>query len=91
MSDKLTDAEIKHLRGLVDEVVDASSKAAAKEPTRRLEFAESEIRGRVSGAMATKFGEVVSYAKQASGKPRDKEHWQSAWRASWSVFVSGVK
>ncbi|MFV2044836.1 MAG: hypothetical protein ACC700_16570, partial [Anaerolineales bacterium] len=82
---------IEKLRELVDAVIYAPTKKDAKDPIRRLEFMASHIKGDIDGCLSGKLSEVVSYAKEASGQVRNKEHWISNVKQSWYVFENGVK
>lgn len=82
---------LEKLRELVDAVMYAPTKKDAKDLIRRLEFMASHMMSDLDGYLSGKLGEVVSYAKEASGQVRNKEHWISNVKRSWYVFENGVK
>jgi len=82
----MTEEEINELRGLVDRLICSSSKDDAIRPCRRLELSASMISDRISPYALHKLREVISYAKEASGQPRDKEHWVLCADSSWHAF-----
>ena len=81
---------LKELRELVDAVIYAPTKKDAKDPVSRLEFMASRITSDIGGYLSEKLGEVVIYAKEASGQVKDKEHWISNVNRSWYIFENGV-
>ena len=82
---------LEKLRELVDAVMYAPTKKDAKDLIRRLEFMASHMKSDLDGYLSGKLSEVVSYAKEASGQVRNKEHWISNVEQSWYVFENGVK
>ena len=87
----MDDNTLKELRKLVDEVVYASTKKDAQSPLRRLEFEASMLRGVTDPYLSGKLGEVINYAKEASGRVKNKQHWISCVEQSWYVFENGLK
>ena len=79
------------LRELVDAVMYSPTKKDAKDLVRRLEFMASQLSRDLDGYLSGKLDEAVSYAKEASGQVRNKEHWISNVERSWYVFEIGVK
>jgi hypothetical protein len=49
------------------------------------------LNGIIDPYLSGKLGEVISYAKEASGRARNKQHWISCVEQSWYVFENGVK
>ena len=82
---------IKELRQLVDEVLYSRTKTEAQNLIRRLEFVAAGMKGSLDSYLAGKLGEVVVYAKEASGKAKNKEHWISCVEQCWYVFESRIK
>jgi len=82
---------LEKLRELVDAVMYAPTKKDAKNLIRRLEFMASYMKSDLDGYLSGKLSEIVSYAKEASGQVRNKEHWISNIERSWYVFENGVK
>ncbi len=87
----MDDGKLIELRQLVDEVMYAATKKDAARPLRRLEFVAAEIKGMIDNYLSGELGEVITYAKEASGKVKNKEHWISCVEQSWYVFENGVK
>lgn len=85
----MDEGKLKEIRRLVDEVMYASTKKEAQNSTRRLEFLASGVRGTIGGYLSGKLSEVVIYAKEASGRVKNKEHWISCVEQSWYVFENG--
>jgi hypothetical protein len=86
----MSDVNLKELRMLVDEVINARNKKDAAIPLRKLEFMVSSMRGDFNGYTAGKLGELVDYSKTASGQVKNKEHWVSVVNQVWHVFESDV-
>jgi len=84
-------SKLSRLRELVDAVINAPTKKDAKPLIRRLEFMYSHLYGDIDGYLYIKLGEVIDYAKTASGKAKDKEHWISCAEQCWYTFENGVK
>jgi hypothetical protein len=82
---------LKELRQLVEQVMHASTKKEAQHPIRRLEFMASTLRGEIDSYLSGKLGEVISYAKEASGQVKNKEHWTSCVERCWYVFESRIR
>lgn len=87
----MEESKLKELRQLVDEVMYAPTKKGAQYSTRRLEFVASGMKGSMGGYLSGKISEIVIYAKEASGRVNNKEHWISCVEQSWYVFENGVK
>jgi len=79
------------LRQLVEEVMYASTKKEAQHSIRRLEFKAAAVKVEVDRYFSGKLSEVVSYAKEASGRVKNKDHWISCVEQCWYVFENGVK
>ena len=78
------------LRLLVDEVMYAPTKKEAENPLMRLEFIVSGLAGTIDPYLLGKLGEVIAYAKEASGRVNNKQHWISLVESGWYTFASGV-
>jgi hypothetical protein len=87
----MDDNTLKDLRKLVDEIIYASTKKDAQYPSRCLEFKASMLNGTIDPYLSGKLGEVIGYAKEASGGVRNKQHWISCVEQSWYVFENGIK
>lgn len=84
-------SKINELRRLVDEVMYAPTKKDAQYPLGCLEFASSGVKGTIDPYLSGKLGEVIAFAKQASGRVNNKQHWISCVEQCWYVFENGVK
>jgi hypothetical protein len=82
---------LKELRQLVDEIMYSSTKKDAHYPLKRLEFKSSELKGNINPYLSGKLSEVISFAQEASGRVRNKQHWISCVEQCWYVFERGVK
>lgn len=82
----LSKQELTGLRTLVDEVIYSGSKAEAKTHVRRLESIASQLSPQLDPYLRGKLSEVIAYAKDASGRPRNKEHWLACVEQCWYVF-----
>jgi len=80
--------ELSELRELVELVIYSHSKRDAQPYISRLEFLASQVKSGIDSYLSGKVSEVVSYAKQASGQVKDKQHWISCMEASWYVLES---
>ena len=83
--------KLSELRQLVDEVMYASTKKEAELPLRRLEFIASGLKGSIDPYFSGKLGEVIVFAKEASGRVSNKQHWISCAEQCWYTFENGVK
>ena len=83
--------KLKKLRDLVDTVMYSATKKDAKKPIERLEFMSMNIMRDLDSYLSEKLGEVVSYAKEASGQVENKGHWISCAENSWYIFESRVQ
>lgn len=81
---------LEELRQLVEQVMYASTKKEAQHLIRRLEFMASTLRGEIDSYLLGKLGEVISYAKEASGQVKNKDHWISCVERCWYVIESRV-
>ncbi len=74
---------LKELRQLVDQIMYASTKKEAQYSIRRLEFMASMARSEIDPYLSGKLGEVISFAKEASGRVKDKDHWVRCVEECW--------
>lgn len=78
--------QLEEFRVLIDDVVYATSKNEAKLPIKKLEFFVTHLKGVVDpyfhGVMKT----IVNHAKEASGQPRNKEHWLTNVEDNWNYL-----
>lgn len=86
----MSQVNLAEIRNLVDSAINARTKKDALPSIKRLEFIASNIKGSIDPYSSGKLGEVIIYAKQASGKAQNKEHWISVVRQCWFVFESRV-
>ena len=84
-------SKLSEMRQLVDEVMYASTKKEAQHPLRRLEFIASGLNGSIDPYFSGKLGEVIVFAKEASGRVSNKQHWISCAEQCWDTFENGVK
>ena len=82
---------IAEMKALLYEAIDAPTKTAAKKPIKRLEFRLSRLREQLGGYLSEKLSDAIIYAKQASGSPRDKNHWVTCAKDAWSEFEMRVR
>ena len=82
--------KLKEIRELVDNVIYSRTKKDAQAHIRRLKFVSSNAKAELDAYIAGKLGEVVSYAEQASGQVKYKEHWISNMERSWYVFEMDI-
>lgn len=82
--------KLSEIRELVEQVIYSSSKIDAKPYISRLEFAASHARSGLDSYFSGKLNEVVSYAKEASGQAKNKDHWISCMESCWCVLESHV-
>jgi hypothetical protein len=87
----MDDNTLKELRLLVDKIIYASTKKDAQHPLKRLEFKSSELKGTIDPYLSLKLGEVISFAQEASGRVKSKQHWISCVEQCWISFENGVK
>lgn len=84
-------SKLAELRRLVDEVMYSSTKKEAQPLLRRLEFLACGLKLNMDPYYAGKLGEVISYAKEASGNSTNKEHWIGQVEGCWYTFKHGVE
>lgn len=87
----MKEEKIKELQKLIDEVIYSPTKKDAQISVRRLEFMASDLNSEVDGYLSGKLREVISYAKEASGQSKNKDHWISQVERCWYVFENGLK
>lgn len=87
---KLTEAELKELRAMIDEALHAYSKADAKAPLRRLQTHVDQLRPQLEPYFSSKLGRIVSEVQDASGQVSDKHRKIEFIDQDWSVFENGV-
>ena len=90
----MNDNELIELRDLLDKVIDSSTKKEAQFPLRELEYFVSLKRSSIFSLdpyLDEKIDQVIAYAKDASGRVANKEHWVSCVEQSWYVFENGIK
>jgi hypothetical protein len=83
--------QLENVRELIELVIHASTKADAKPYIKRLDFAVSNFKPKLDPYFAGKLSEAATYAKEASGQVRNKEHWISCMEDSWYVFESHIR
>lgn len=86
---KLTEAKLKELRELLDEIAHAGTKASAMPLIRKLEFQASMLSS-IDPYFKGKLREAISHAKDAAGQVRDKDFQIMHMNNSWYVFYHGV-
>ncbi|MFN7716806.1 MAG: hypothetical protein ACK5QS_15210 [Pseudanabaenaceae cyanobacterium] len=79
------------LRQIVNEVAYAATKKDVQKPLKVLEFRASVLKGTIEPYLSVKLSETITYAKEASGNVKNKEHWISCVRENWHIFESGIK
>lgn len=79
------------LQQLVAQVMYAPTKKEAQHSIKRLEFMASSLKAEIDPYFSGKLGEVISYAKKASGQVKYKDHWILCLKQCWYVFENGVK
>lgn len=80
--------KIKELKKLLDKAAYAPTKKDAKPIIKLLEFTLSHLGDEVDPYHFGKLGEAISYAEEASGRVKNKEHWIQSMESSWYVFES---
>ena len=90
---KVNREKLSKIKKLIDDVTYSPTKKDAQIPLRELEYISSTIqhKGEIDAYLAGKLNEVISFAKEASGRVRNKDHWISCVNQSWYVFENGVK
>ena len=83
--------QLKDIRKLIELVIHARIKADAKPHVNRLDFAVLHVKPTLDPYFAGKLREAATYAKEASGQVRNKEHWISCMERSWYVFESHIR
>jgi len=84
--------ELSSLWESVEEVMYAPTKKEAKPLVNRLKFITTKIKTRIDNSyLSNKLDEVIMYAEEASGRVKDKAHWESCAQLSWYTFESEVK
>lgn len=86
----MEDNKLRELRQLIDEVMHADTKKDAEQPLRRLEFLAAVLTETIGPYFSGKLGEVIAYAKEASGRVSNKQHWISCVEQEWHVFKAGI-
>jgi hypothetical protein len=87
----MKEKELETLKEMVNLVVYAPTKNDAQIPIRNLENMASNFKDDLDGYLSGKLNQVISYAIEASGRVKDKEHWIFQVEQSWYVFEGGAK
>jgi hypothetical protein len=91
MFDTFTDAEIATLRVLLDEIIDAPTKATAAVATTRLLRALPRSTQGIHPVARTKLYAAIAWANKSSGRVRDKDSCRQFAKADWMDFDSHVR
>lgn len=83
-------SQIKELRKLIEEVIYSHTKKDAKAPLELLKYKASLFDGKIDPYLFGKLRDAINYAKQASGKVQDKDHWISNVNNSWYYFEAHI-
>lgn len=83
--------QIEEIRKLIELVIHSKTKADAKPHANRLDFAVTRAKSTLNPYFAGKLREAATYANEASGQVKNKEHWISCMQSSWYVFESHIR
>lgn len=90
----MNDSELIELKDIIDEVMYSPTKKEAQTLLRKLENFIVLKRSSIfclDPYLNGKIDEVIAYAKDASGRVSNKEHWISCAEQSWYVFENGIR
>lgn len=90
----MNDSELIELRDLIEQVMYAPTKKEAQFLLIKLEHFIALKRSSIlclDPYLNGKIDQVIAYAKDASGRVMNKEHWISCVDQSWYVFENGIK
>lgn len=90
----MNDSELTELRDLIEQVMYARTKKEAQFPLTKLERFIALKRSSIlclDPYLDGKIDQVIAYAKDASGRVTNKEHWISCVDQSWYVFENGIR
>lgn len=82
----INEIQLKNLKELMEEVLNAPTKETAKKPLRKLESQASFLSEKLSPYANGKLREVISSCTVGSGQVKDKSHWINCAERSWYVF-----
>lgn len=84
--------ELTNLWKSIEEVINAPTKKEAKSLVSRLRFQTTKIKTHIDDPyLSNKLDEVIIYAEEASGRAKDKAHWESCVQQSWYTFENGIR
>jgi L-serine deaminase len=84
--------ELTNLWKSIEEVINAPTKNAAKPLVSRLRFRATKIKTLINDPyLSGKLDEAIGCAEEASGRVKDKMHWESCAKQSWYTFESSIK
>jgi len=87
----VTKDELENIKGLLDSIAYAATKADGKENHSRLVSLAAHVKGKIDGYSAEKLTSAINYALEASGQVSNKEHLIGCMESAWYVFVSEVE
>lgn len=82
----VSEADFKRLEEAVDAVVLSPSKADAEQPLKRLEGLCRSLEADMTPYQREKLNDVISCAQEASGSPRNTDHWTRILQQSLGKF-----
>lgn len=87
---KITENDLKELESELERLIYAPTKAYANPLADNLRFkANSFVYENPYDRI--KLVEAIGYAKEASGRSSNKEHWINCFKCSWYVFENNIK
>lgn len=87
----LTTEEIEDLKENIQNLIHCQTKAEGKLLAQKLRFKSDNLANRIDPYNKGKLDEAISYALEASGQVKNKEHWAEQSSRSWYLFESNLK
>lgn len=84
--------ELSQLWNEIEEIIYSPTKKDGQILISRLNYKVNLIKSEITDPyLFNKLKEVIIYAKEASGRVNNKEHWKLCAEQSWYTFESGMK
>jgi hypothetical protein len=83
--------DFKEFRKLVEAVMYSDTKKESQKPIERLQFMAAQMKGDLNGYAKGILKKVVNYAKEASGRVKNKDHWISLVEENWYLLKSEIE
>ena len=87
----MNEEELSKIKSLINELIYSSTKNDGEKPFAALKSQILQYQGEIDSYLLGKLKESVNYAREASGRVKDKEHWIEMSERSLYTFENGIK